>query len=125
MNDILKCAKTVLDNTDNFYMWHEVQCFIEGYSLEGNETGYWELLDVFTKICEDGFDMTGFGLHEIPHPSVYVFYNEAQNQMFDICIDNFLADGEVCISFCNSEHDHCVVKTIQEAIMNYDKTFLL
>lgn len=119
MNDILKCAKTVLASTENFYMCYEIECFIEGYSAEGNGTGYRELLDVFTKICEDGFDMTGFELSEIPHPSVYVFYNEAKNQMFDICINGFCDEGDVCISYCDDEHNNCVAKTIQEAIINY------
>lgn len=119
MNDILKCAKTVLASTENFYMCHEIECFIEGYSAEGNDTGYRELLDVFTKICEDGFDMTGFELSEIPHPSVYAFYNEAKNQMFDICINGFCDEGEVCITYLNDKHDICASETIQEAIVNY------
>lgn len=122
---ILKCAEEVLKNTRNVYLCDDLESFIDDYLEFGEETDYQELLHVFMKICEDGFDLSGFELFEIPHYSVYIFYNKYRNQMFDVCIDDFFDTGEyTCIAYIDENNNECVAYTIQEAIEKYNKEVL-
>lgn len=124
MNDIINCAKQILENTTEPYC-QNIEFFIGDYVEYQDETDFQDLLNVFKRICKEDFDISGFGLYEVPHPSVYIFYNEKKNQMFDVCINNFCKTGEdACISYVNGECENCKADTIQEAIEMYNKDFL-
>ena len=63
---ILKCAKEILKNTTEPYR-QEIEYFISDYIHFGDGVDNQDLLAVFSKICEDGFNIQGFELYEIPH----------------------------------------------------------
>ena len=116
---ILKCAKEILKNTTEPYR-QEIEYFISDYIHFGDGVDNQDLLAVFSKICEDGFNIQGFELYEIPHPSVYVFHNESQKTSFDICLHNFCKTGEIsCIAYINPENEQRTASTISKAIQRY------
>lgn len=124
MNDVINCAKKILANTSAPYN-QDIEIFIEEYGEFQEETSFQDLLDVFTRLCKEDFDISDFELYEVPHPSVYIFYNEKKNQMFEVCIDDFCKTGEyACISYLNDEYYNCKADTIPEAIRKYNKEFL-
>lgn len=124
MNNIINCARKILFNTTEPYR-QDIEYFIEDYQLYQTETDFQNLLNVFSRLDKENFDISEFELYEVPHPSVYVFYNKYKNQMFDICIDNFCnTDEYACIAYINNKNDECVANTIPEAIKKYNREFL-
>ena len=121
---ILENAKIILNNTNSnnsFYLQQDLELFIEDFSNYGYDTDFIELLDVFEYIATDGFDVTDFELYEIPHPSVYSFYNKTTNQMFDICINNFCNyNQKTYAAYLNKNKNQCYANNITEAIEKYN-----
>lgn len=76
---------------------------------------------VVKKICEDGFDITGFGLEEIPHSCVYTFSKKVKElgvyQEFDIYLDYFNGGlDEVTVGYVGKDSCTHNAKNIKEAI---------
>lgn len=116
---VITCAKTLLKNTNNYY----IKNILEELIINGNGMEEDDIYLVVKKICEDGFDITGFGLTEIPHPCVYTFSKNVKAlgvyQEFDVYLDYF-NDGSEEVSVGYVGKDSCThnAKTIKEAIEN-------
>ena len=124
MDKILNCAKLLLENTTEPYH-QDLEMFITDYGEFGDETDFQDMLEVLARICKENFDISGFELYEVPHPSVYTFYNEKKKQMFDVCIDDFCKTDEyACIAYVNDQYNECAVNSIPEAIEKFNKEFL-
>lgn len=124
MNNIINCATEILSNTSASYD-QDIENFIEDFKIFQDETDFQDLLKVFSKICKDNFDVSGFELYEIPDPSIYIFYNAKAKQMFNICINDFCNTNDfACITYTNEDYDECIATTIPEAIIRYNKNFL-
>ena len=81
---------------------------------------------VVKKICEDGFDITGFGLEEIPHSSVYTFSKKVKElgvyQEFDVYLDYFNGGSEeVTVGYVGKDSCTHNAKNIKEAIENREE----
>ena len=124
MEKIINCAKLLLANT-TAPLDQNLEMFIADYEEFGDDTDFQDMLEVLARICKEDFDISGFELFEVPHPSVYIFYNEKKKQMFDVCIDDFCKTGEyTCITYINDECDEVAANNIPEAIEKYNKEFL-
>ncbi len=73
-NKIIDIANELLKNDIGFYDY-ELECFIEDFIEMGEETDFQELLYVLQYIANDGYNMEGFEIYEVPHPNVYIFFN--------------------------------------------------
>lgn len=123
MDRVLSCAKQLLKNTSKANSG-DLEYFIEDYEEFGKETGCSDMLMVLEMICEDGFDISNFGLYDIPNPSVYMFYDSVDNKMFNICIEeNHNFDKYAYISYIDHENNICIAKSIPIAIKNYNRIF--
>lgn len=114
---IIKCAKTLSKNTDNIYLKNVLEeLIINGDCFEEDE-----IYLVVKKICEDGFDITGFRLEEIPHHNVYTFAKEIKElgiyQEFDVYL-NYFNGGSDKVTVGYIGNDACThnAKNIKEAI---------
>jgi hypothetical protein len=116
--EILNLAKKILNNTDLIYK-AELEGFIEDYKNLGENTCYKGMLKVITQILEDGYDVEGFGLYEIPEPHIYIFFNEATEEMFDVTLWN----GNAAIAYMDDDHMERKAKNISHAINHYSKEF--
>lgn len=123
MQNIINCAEKILSNTSKPYN-QDIKFFIEDYGQFKDDTDFQDLLKVFSKISEQDFDISDFELYEVPHPSVYIFYNAKMKQMFNICINNFCKIDDACITYTNENNDESIANSIPEAIMKYNKKFL-
>lgn len=124
-NKIIENTKIILSNTENFYLKQDIEFFLDTYIEYGNETDLVDLLEVMTIIANDNYDITGFELHEVPHPSIYVFYNKTKHQMFDVCIDDFNNSGcNTYIAYLDEQNNECHASSIEYAIRNFNKEFL-
>lgn len=114
---VIACAKTLLENTDNYYLKNVLEeLIINGDCMEEDD-----IYLVVKKICEDGFDITGFGLEEIPHSSVYTFSKKVKElgvyQEFDVYLDYFNGGSEeVTVGYVGDDSCTHNAKTIKEAI---------
>lgn len=88
--------------------------------LESNLIGLgdWKRMDsVISYIYEDGYDITGFQLYDIPHKHMYSFYNESTNSIFYIYIEDFNGNGNAVIAgYINDESCTADALNIKDAI---------
>lgn len=110
---IVLCAQEILENSVNTYIRRHIEDFIKDYTLNGccDE----DMLLVLSKIIEDGFDIKGFGLYEIPLKEVYCFYNKEKKQEFHVCLKYF-SDINICFGYVDKESNEAAALTIQKAI---------
>lgn len=127
MNDkIIYIANELLKNDIGFYDY-ELEYFIEDFIEMGEETDFQELLYVLQYIANDGYNMEGFEIYEVPHPNVYIFFNEKKQQMFDVCIGCFCPNNTLaCAAYTNQcvsgrDYDLFLASSISEAVRKYDK----
>lgn len=112
---------TLIPNTENIYVIEHLKQAQEGvldiYYNKTNADDWYEVIDF---ILEDGHDMTGFGLWEIPIEGVYIFLNRLRNEEF--VIETKLYDEENTSPVpCYYKTDekgtfHCAASNIKEAI---------
>ncbi len=125
-NKIIKIANKLLKNDIGFYDY-ELECFIEDFIEMEEETDFQELLYVLQYIANDGYNMDGFEIYEIPHPNVYIFFNRDKQQMFDVCKGHFCPSNTlVCAAYTSQcvtarNYDLFLTPSISEAIRKYDK----
>lgn len=118
---VIACAKTLLENTDNYLKNVLKELIINGDCMEEDD-----IYLVVKKICEDGFDITGFGLEEIPHSSVYTFSKKVKElgvyQEFDVYLDYFNGGSEeVTVGYVGKDSCTHNAKNIKEAIENREE----
>lgn len=115
---VIACAKKLLKSTPIC-----MQDVLEELIRNGDCMEEEDIYRVVKKICEDGFDITGFGLEEIPHPCVYVFSKGegTDMRMFDVYLDHFHG-GEEDVTVGYVGDDGCThdAKSIAEAIYSMD-----
>ena len=98
-HEIIECAKSLMKNTSNIYLMDELSELI----YNGNAMENYAIYKVVKKIAEDGFDISAFGLKDIPHPSVYCFGSKDNTQFFDVYLNCFTGgEEEVTVGFVNS-----------------------
>lgn len=120
--DKLQIAKELLKNTRN-------QCtkFLSIYianieSIEKNENDdidkeFLRLDSCISYIQSVNFDITGFGLFDIPIYYAHVFNNKKTNQVFDLAVLGLTTVTPRYLDFSCCEQD---AKSIQEAIEKYN-----
>lgn len=69
---------------------------------------------------QDGYELSGFEIYEIPTPTVYIFYNQDKKQMFDIYLEN----NNAIISYLDKNNNQKTAFNIKQAIENYNINFL-
>lgn len=114
--NIIDCAKKLLKNTTNIYLKNELEeLIINGDCMEEDN-----MYKVIKCICADGYDISNFGLLEIPHVSVYCFGNIDNNKFFDVYLNFFNSENkEVSIGFLNDDSNTENADNIQMAIESY------
>lgn len=121
---IIECSKELLRNTKNIYLQQELENFIDDFSEYRGDTEIQDMLKVICIICEDNYNILGFGLEEIPHESVYCFRKEKTNEHFDVLLNNFNGtDKEVTVGYTASTElgfSNFDAENIQSAISKYD-----
>lgn len=122
----IEIAKELLKNTTNIYLKKDIEnyilnidYYITGHILK-NEFYISDTvmgLDMCISYIEkENFNITNWGLFEIPIYYSYVFYNDKTIQMFDIAI---FEDATVIPRYLSKGNEKNA-KSIQEAIEKYD-----
>lgn len=112
----LDIAKKLLKNTKNIHL----NFFIEEYinNFNGSEIKNKKHMD-FDKCIEyinkSKFDVTEWGLWEIPLPNIYIFYNKNRKEFFDLIID----DKKIIPSYIDKNYNSIQANSIQAAIEKY------
>lgn len=115
----LSIASELLKNTKQKYL----RIFIEEYITNFNEiqsknNSLLEYVD-FDKcieyIAKSKFDITEWGLWEIPLENIYIFYNKNRKKLFDLIID----DKNIIPAYMDEKFNSINVNSIQEAIEKY------
>lgn len=121
---IVACAKALLNNTENIYLKQILEYFIDDFSEFEEYTDYQVIYKVIFKICEDGYNTSGFGLEEIPHESVYCFKNKYSKECFDVYLNHFNdSEEEVVIGYTDltdTGYRNFNAKNIPDAISKYN-----
>lgn len=77
---IFHVAEQLRDNTSNIYLAMMLESFLCDPKDE------FHLVPVLDYIVKDGYDVSNFGISEIPIENVYCFYSKKDEYMFDICV---------------------------------------
>lgn len=115
--DKLQIAEELLKNSTDNSLSKYIREYIE--CLKNNRLHNEEMIlldNGITYIRDVNFDFTGWMLQESPIGYSYIFYNEANNQRFDLAIFN---TGEVVPRYIKESNERDA-DTIQEAISEYD-----
>lgn len=89
---ILNTARTLLKNTRKIYLEEYLRDFISSYEKpEGENSEEMDeetlcMMKAMEKICEDGYDISGFGLWENPFEGVFCFYDQKKHLSFDVYV---------------------------------------
>lgn len=121
MSDITKIKEIMgLENmefSENFHMCDvsevtEDHIHLESWNEDVSKSDFDAVAEL---IAQDGYDIEGFELIEIPHPKVFCFANEKTDQYFDVCkfYDDkwqfsYMADGQTQLA-----------ASVQDAIEKY------
>lgn len=79
-----------------------------------------DMIKVIELIANSDYDISHFGLWEIPYWGVYCFFNIENNDQFDVYLDDFNGNGRDCTfgyvdgNFCTQD-----AESIIEAISKY------
>lgn len=111
----------LIANTENIYMIKYLEHRRDGVLyLYDDEINALDWNEVIRFILDDGHDMTGFGLWEIPIAGVYIFINRLKNEEFFIETKLYDEEDESPIpSYYKTEEEgtfHYVASSIKEAI---------
>lgn len=107
-------AEELIKNTLNIYLKSFIEDFIKDCKGDTFTEDTLDFKKVISKIYEDGYDINGFGLDEIPIPEVYCFIHNEKNQKFDVYIYN----NDVNIGYMCDGCEYNAVN-INEAIKRY------
>ncbi len=121
MSEMLKerieaVAKELLKNTKNESYREELESVLINPREDNNA------YIVVKKIAEDGYDITGFALTEMPLDDVYDFFNYDTNQAFSICYFDGAEEpywGFFYVADWVGDHNGFAADSIQEAIEKY------
>ena len=117
--ELINLAHTLLRTRHNIYM-EEMLVDVMKRTPKNSDEELRDLQLVLAKINEDGYDMNGFGLWEIPHENVYCFVDESRDRAFDVYIYRTEgADDYATIGYINGS-EMCDAESIAEAISKYD-----
>lgn len=116
-------VKELLKNSDKRYR-NVLEFDVNHPRKACDETDYISDEDTITvchMIANDGFDITGFKLEQIPAPKVYGFYNPKTRQMFDVACQLSKENPQWSFAYVNNYGDdpkcnYFPADTIQEAI---------
>lgn len=125
MNDaILAIAYELRKNTTNIDLQHYIAQYIVGYPYDRN---FQESIPVAFSLLKfhqclkyiekENFDISGWGLWEIPHQDVFCFYNKKENQNFDL-VYNWFVNYEIKPSYISHSNNE-LAQSIEEAIELY------
>ncbi|WP_260457812.1 hypothetical protein [Clostridium sp. K04] len=117
----LEIAKELLNNTKNIYLRLFIEKYITNFNeIQSKNNSLLEYLD-FDKCIEyidkSKFDITEWGLWEIPLSNIYIFYNKNSKQLFDLIID----DKNIIPAYIDEKSNSINANSIQEAIEKYKK----
>lgn len=120
LKKIVNVTKELLKNTDNIFYKEELELFLEDFIDFKEFVDRQDLLNVIYTIVQDGYELSGFEIYEIPTPTVYIFYNQDKKQMFDIYLEN----NNAIISYLDKNNNQKTAFNIKQAIENYNINFL-
>ncbi|PEM69295.1 hypothetical protein [Bacillus pseudomycoides] len=119
----IEIAEELLKNTSNIYMQKIIQEY--RWYCDSLEKGEFEcdeddslirFHNCISYIKEEGFDIRGWGLWEIPTFYSHCFYNKHTKEQFDLAV---LKLGEVIPRYINKYSNEQDAKSIEEAIKKY------
>ena len=117
---IVDITKELIKNTDNIFYKEDLELFLEDFIDFKEFADRQDLLNVIYTIVQDGYELSGFEIYEIPTSTVYIFYNQDKKQMFDICLEN----NNAVISYLDDKNNQKTAFNIKHAIENYNINFL-
>lgn len=117
---IVDITKELIKNTDNIFYKEDLELFLEDFIDFKEFADRQDLLNVIYTIVQDGYELSGFEIYEIPTSTVYIFYNQDKKQMFDICLEN----NNAVISYLDDNNNQKTAFNIKHAIENYNINFL-
>ena len=117
---IVDITKELIKNTDNIFYKEDLELFLEDFIDFKEFADRQDLLNVIYTIVQDGYELSGFEIYEIPTSTAYIFYNQDKKQMFDICLEN----NNAVISYLDDKNNQKTAFNIKHAIENYNINFL-
>ena len=122
--NILAIAYELRKNTKNIYLQDFIDQYIANFSDNSNNRQNhitFELLKFHRclyYIQKEKFDVSGWGLWEIPHQDIFCFYNKKENRNFDL-VYNWFNNYEVRPSYITNSNNE-LAESIEEAIQLYE-----
>lgn len=110
--DVVECARKLLKNT-NPYLGQ----ILDDVITNGNSSDAYLVIE---KIAKDGYDISDFGLNEVPVPEVYGFANKKKKQYFDVyleCING--GDEQITIGYIGDNACYHNAENIKDAIAKF------
>lgn len=114
--DIKNCAGILMKNTDYVGLRNTLNDLVRN----GDNICDEDIYSVVEKICLDGYDISGFGLRDIPHQCIYTFHNVKTKEWFNVYLDYFNdGDDYVTIGYIDKDNNTHDAENIKEAIQKY------
>lgn len=106
---ILIVAQKLLSHTNSNHLRRELKSFIDYFDCIYNKEKFYDnknhqnMLRAIEHIANDGYDITGFGLSEIPTVCAYYFTSEVKGLTFAVYLDDACTkEGDISFGFIDN-----------------------